>query len=381
MDSPEWSGQDSTPQADAITHSCTYGRGGCKRCPAAACTVIVVVSVLNLLIKDFLDIYTIISSRDPSMEEVASLHDKVAYKLLIIIIVSRYYHYNGVVHTVQSLGDADRQQAGQEEIQPMSWPQVGTVPINEFRTEGYMSRIRACPHVCNKAFSQVKDFKQDLIQLISTCQRHTRCSPAYCLRTKNGKQQCRFGYPKPLMEKTTLGVVDGHVELDTARNDPLVNSYNPMQLCSWRANVDMQYCVSRQKVIEYVVKYASKCEPRSEPLKKVYKGIVQALSDNDQSLKAVQKLLISSVGERDFSAQETCHLLLQLPLIMCSRDFIVLSLDGSRVVEDRLEHDQPATALSILDHYKARPATRGFAAMTLMHFAQHFAMPPQGERW
>ena len=97
------------------------------------------------------------------------------------------------------------------------------------------------PHVCNKAFSQVTDYEQDLAELIATCQRHTRCSPAYCLRTKNGKQACRFGYPKPLQEKTTLDITEGELELNTARNDPLVNSYNKMQLSSWRANVDTDH--------------------------------------------------------------------------------------------------------------------------------------------
>ena len=105
---------------------------------------------------------------------------------------------------------------------------------------------------------------------------------------------------KPLQEETTLGVVDGELELNTAMNDPLVNSYNRIQLLSWRANVDMQYCLSCQKVIEYVVKYASKCEHRPEPLKKAYKGIVQALSDDDKPVMAVQKLLLNSAGERDF---------------------------------------------------------------------------------
>ena len=124
---------------------------------------------------------------------------------------------------------------------------------------------------------------------------------------KNGKQVCRFGYPKALQSTTTL-------ELVTARNDPLVNSYNPIQLCFWRANIDMQYCYSRRKVIEYCSKYATKSEPRSQPLKDTYKKIVSQLDDNDRSLKAVQKLLISSVGERDYSSQETCHLLLQSPL-------------------------------------------------------------------
>ena len=47
----------------------------------------------------------------------------------------------------------------------------------------------------------------------------------------------------------------------SARNDGLVNRFNPVQLSAWRANVDMQYCVSRHKVIEYCAKYATKCEP------------------------------------------------------------------------------------------------------------------------
>lgn len=64
-----------------------------------------------------------------------------------------------------------------------------------------------------------------------------------------------------------------------------------------------------------------------------------------------------SLGERDYSAQETCYLLLQLPMYTASRDFVVLSLNGSRVVEDHLDDKRPATALSALDHYINRPAT------------------------
>ena len=63
------------------------------------------------------------------------------------------------------------------------------------------------PHICNKAYSDVTDFSEDLTDLVATCQRHTRCSEAYCLRTRNGRQQCRFGYPKPLQPHTTI-VVD-----------------------------------------------------------------------------------------------------------------------------------------------------------------------------
>ena len=231
------------------------------------------------------------------------------------------------------------------------------------------------PHICNVPYSEVEDFDRDLADLIATCQRHTRCSATYCLRTRNGQQKCRFGYPKPLQPETVLVTEDGDPVVLTARNDGLINSFNPVQLSAWRANVDMQYCVSRRKVIEYCAKYATKSEPRSEPLKDIFATIVRSMNEDNSSLKAIQKLLISSVGERDFSAQETCHLLLQLPMFKASRDFVVLSLDGSRAVDEHLDEEQPATVKSALDHYISRPATTEFETMTLLHFVQQYSMP------
>ena len=113
------------------------------------------------------------------------------------------------------------------------------------------------PHICSKSYSDIKDFNIDLIDLIATCQRHTRCSAAYCLKKKKGKQECRFGYPKSLQPVTSIVTEDGEPKVLTARNDSLLNSYNPVQLSAWRANVDMQYVVSRNTVLQYVAKYAS----------------------------------------------------------------------------------------------------------------------------
>ena len=155
----------------------------------------------------------------------------------------------------------------------------------------------------------------------------------------------------------------------------MINSYNPVQLSAWRANVDMQFIVSRRRVIEYCTKYATKSEPRSETLKDTFTRIIRSLKDGNRSLKAVQKLLIHTVGDRDYSAQETCHILLQLPMYKASREFIVLSLDGSRAVEEHVQQDGRATALSILDHYIARPSTPTFNNMTIMEYAQQYTMP------
>jgi len=231
------------------------------------------------------------------------------------------------------------------------------------------------PHVCNKWYADVDDLHIDLVELIATCQRHTRCSTAYCLKKKrDGQLQCRFKYPKDLQPVTRIVTSDdGEPTMLTQRNDSLLNSYNPVQLSAWRANVDMQMIVSRRRVINYCAKYATKPEPRSRALKSVYGNVLKSLKGDDASaLKVVQKVMISSVGERDFSAQETCHLLLQLPMFRASRDFVVLSLDYSRQLEDHFEENECVTVDSPLEHYCARPVTPEFANMTLLQFVQRF---------
>ena len=230
-------------------------------------------------------------------------------------------------------------------------------------------------HICNKAYAEVKDYDQDLKDLIATCQRHTRCSAAYCLKTgRGGKQECRFGYPEPLQAETTITMVEGDPVLVTKRNDPLVNDHNTTQLSTWRGNVDMKVCVSRRKVIDYVAKYATKSEPRSKALREVYSNIVKK-GDDCNITKVAQKIMISSVAERDYSAQETGHLLLQLPMYTASWDFVPLSLDGSREVLEKLNGDQPATSPCLLDYYMERPTTSQFQELPLLQFARKYKMP------
>ena len=59
---------------------------------------------------------------------------------------------------------------------------------------------------------------------------------------------------------------------------------------------------------------------------------------------------------------------------MASRDFVILGTDGTRAVENSLDNESPATALSILDHYRSRPTTFQYSEMTLLHFAQNYTM-------
>ena len=130
-----------------------------------------------------------------------------------------------------------------------------------------------------------------------------------------------------------------------------------------------------RKVIEYCTKYVTKSEPCSQSLRDVYTSIVRSLKEGNNSLKAVQKLLINSVGERDYSAHETCHLLLQLPLVKTSRDFIVVNLDGSRAIDDHLQENERATTPSFLDHYMVHPTTAQFIEINFLQFCQQYTMP------
>ena len=143
------------------------------------------------------------------------------------------------------------------------------------------------------------------------------------------------------MDQTTIHDNNGQPELITARNDPLINPHDRIQLQGWRANVDLKPILTTHAAIQYVSKYASKAEPRSLAFSEVLDKALRNDKPNDPGIRAIQKLLIHTVGERDFSAQETCHPLLQLPLYHSSRNFVNLNLnkESNRQLHDGIEND------------------------------------------
>ena len=145
------------------------------------------------------------------------------------------------------------------------------IPADGNNVQNDVPKPKTNPHVCNRSYGDITDLDMDLVDLIATCQRHTRCSTAYYLKKKKGKQQCTFGYPKPLQSATSItSQEDGEPVVLTACNDSLLNGYNLVQLLAWRANMDLQYVVLRQKVTKYVAKYTTKSETRSKALQQVY---------------------------------------------------------------------------------------------------------------
>src|ERR1043166_5079890 len=79
--------------------------------------------------------------------------------------------------------------------------------------------------------------------------------------------------------------------------------------------------------LQYISKYASKSEMRSSAFSEILSNILSKSNSDDSALTVVQGLLLQTVAERDISAQETCYLLLGLPLYGSSRQFITLNLN------------------------------------------------------
>jgi len=121
--------------------------------------------------------------------------------------------------------------------------------------------------------------------------------------------------------------------------------------------------LSIHAALQYISKYASKAEPESKAFSDVLSQILSDSNPDDPSLTSIQKLLLSSVAERDISAQETCHLLLGIPLYHSSRAFISLNVneDVPRWIRGTgdsgmMINDAGRTTQSPLNKYWNRPS-------------------------
>ncbi|CAG8825288.1 24026_t:CDS:2, partial [Cetraspora pellucida] len=184
-------------------------------------------------------------------------------------------------------------------------------------------------HPCQKPLEELTDDFDDYCQLVNKVQRHTKCSSSSCLvlNKRTNLEECRFGYPKELHNSTIIQSDDNNQpELLLRRNNPLVNPHCRIQLQGWRANVDIKPVLSLHAALSYIAKYASKSEPRSKTFDEIFSDYLNSARPDEPTLKPIQKLLLHTVSERNFSAQETSHLLLKLPLVVSSSVFLILDL-------------------------------------------------------
>ena len=198
-------------------------------------------------------------------------------------------------------------------------------------------------HPCKQHYLDLSHDEQchDYVNLLNTVQRHTRCSTNYCLKRKDNESdlKCRFNYPFNLCDKTKLEFEKIHTKdrstqyrakIITQRNDPWLNNHQRVQLQGWRANCDIQVVIDHHACVEYLAKYAAKGEPKSQQLKDTFNAVIKSSSLEDEPNKLIKKLMMKSLGEWDFSAQETMHHFLSLKLHSTTFHVKSFSLNGSR---------------------------------------------------
>ena len=122
----------------------------------------------------------------------------------------------------------------------------------------------------------------------------------------------------------------------------------------WRANVDCQPMLSFYSMLKYIVKYPLKAEKRSESYHHMLTRISNSIGSKDHALCAYRNFLAETIVERDSGAQETCHMLLKLPLVVCSRKFV--SLHFARKVFRKISRDglQFSSENTFVQHYQKR---------------------------
>jgi hypothetical protein len=122
------------------------------------------------------------------------------------------------------------------------------------------------------------------------------------------------------------------------------------------ANIDIQPPTSIYIVLSYLGKYVSKPEKSSMLYTELQTQVLLYINDRAPLLSFVSKILNKLIGERDWSAQEVSHLLLQLPVQKSSQ--MVANLD-CRPEEAQselivLESRDVSAQRSILQRYRDR---------------------------
>ena len=101
-----------------------------------------------------------------------------------------------------------------------------------------------------------------------------------------------------------------------------------MQLQGWRANVDLKPVLSIHAALQYISKYASKSEPRSETFLDILNRILNDSNPDASSLFVFQGLLFHTVAECNISRRKRV-----ISFSDFSRQFVFLNLNKKLCVD------------------------------------------------
>jgi hypothetical protein len=94
----------------------------------------------------------------------------------------------------------------------------------------------------------------------------------------------------------------------------------------------MSPCTDAKAVLNYIAKYASKSEVKSDSYKDIFAKVTTHCSATRPFLSAATRIINSLITERDWSAQEVTHHLLGLDLVHSSRETAMLDMRPNKDV-------------------------------------------------
>ncbi|KAK9812967.1 hypothetical protein WJX72_006602 [[Myrmecia] bisecta] len=154
-----------------------------------------------------------------------------------------------------------------------------------------------------------------------------------------------------------------------------IDAYNAKALISWRANMDIQFCLDPYAAAVYVVSYMMKGNHgMSRLMEKAAKKAAEQGSDLKQRLRSVGNTFLRA---HEISAQEAVYLTMGLPLRDASRSFIYIPTTAKDQRTAVLKKDEELKGLSskptdityrsIIDKYACKPSV--VKTTTLAQFA------------
>ncbi len=211
------------------------------------------------------------------------------------------------------------------------------------------------------AHTDVANTADQFAAFLNRLQVHSTCRALYCLRPKKGSEtppSCRFYFPRPLFPVPVVTQEINHKGwlFSPARNQANLNQCAPILTIGWMANTDIQPPTSLHAILSYIGKYVSKPEKSSLSYTELQSQILPYINDRAPLLSFVSKMLNKLIGERDWSAQEVSHLLLQLLVQDSSWGVISLNCQPEEVQDDLivLESGDISARRSILRRYRDR---------------------------
>jgi hypothetical protein len=122
-------------------------------------------------------------------------------------------------------------------------------------------------------FVAIANTEDQFAALLNRLQMHPTCAFPYCLHKVKGSDcmRCRFFFPRPRRDQAACSkeVNSKKYMFCPRRNQDFLNQTAPVMTLGWQGNVDIQPSNSKTGVLNYIGKYVSKPEKKSESYKEI----------------------------------------------------------------------------------------------------------------